>query len=1306
MKSLRIFVSSPGDVGAERSLAHRVVARLQNEFAGRARLEAVLWEHEPLVATSTFQTQIVRPSETDITICILWSRLGTRLPAEFVRPDGRRYASGTEFEFEDAVQGLRRSGRPELLVYRKTTDPVVSLSNPEELLRKLEQKKALDGFIEHWFYDHDDGTLRGAFHAFERPEEFESLLETHLRKLVERQLPPVERPLEAVRARWTQGSPFRGLQAFDVEHADVFFGRTAAVGEVVDALREQQGAGRPFVLIVGHSGGGKSSLARAGVLPMLTQRGVIEGVGSWRRTILRPGDGGGDLLHGLAGALLAHGALPELEDAAGGQEGLARLLRESPTTVAPLLRAALALAAARGGDPEPVCLALVVDQLEEIFTQADEEERGRFTEALAALVGTGRVWAVATLRADVYPRLAEIPRLLELKEGKGQYDLRAPTPAELGQIVRHPVAAAGLRLEEDALSGVRLEDVLRDSAARMPNSLPLLEFTLEELYRQRASDGTLTLAAYREIGGLEGSLARRAEDAFQACGPSARAAFTAVMRQLVVVADPEDAGTVGARRATSTQVAASPGATELVQALVDARLLVTDLGRDGEPVVGIAHEALLRHWPRLTAWLDDDRDLLKARARLAQSARRWAEERRALEYLLPVGKPLEEARDVERRGSGLSALEREFLAASTHRARRFARIRRAAFAGLAGLTVVSATLAWTAYDARERASEEALSATRTHEFTVGLLSDSGDPLFTGGEEWTVKRLLDFGTTQLLEQGALADVPRTRARALLEWSRPYDVREEFPAALRLARAAEDAEAALNGVPDSVRAETWLTVGEYLLKLDSLASAQAYLERAVTGLAGTAREPAALRQLGDLHLDQGRALDALPELEAALAAAPPADTLLSIGILGSLGRARYQLGDPEGAERAYRDALQRADRLAGGGRPDAYAMVAHRFSNLLWVSSRQAQADSILAETEHRQVAIFGERHGAVAVTVKLRGALARSRGDFTEADSLLRRALSIEQAAYGPGHSHPAITELELSQLLMQTGRYQEADSLAAHARAALAASLGARHPRVASAWVVSGHVQRAQGRYDAALAAYDSALACDLSEGADLSRDRVLIERGSLRAEVGDRTGAESDLTQALELVRALGDRGREAAALEELETALYHLDDYEAAEQWAEEGLRVKREVYAAGSPQIAAALGDVAFYRAARGDREGTLIALREGWSILDSIQAPDADAFQAHRALIGPLLVLDDVPTAIDRADRLRVLLEQAEPPRPAELADVLVREGRLVLASGDRPRARALARRGVELLTDQFGADHPETEAARQLLAEAR
>src|SRR4029077_11616715 len=138
---------------------------------------------------------------------------------------------------------------------------------------------------------------------------------------------------------------FRGMNFFDLEHAPIFQGRTKAIGEVLEALEAQVRAQRPFVLIVGASGSGKSSLVRAGVLPLLTQPGTVEGIGLWRWSVTRPGAGGagGDCFDALAAALLEPPALPALEDpeSLNTIRDLANELREHPDSVALRVRDAL-----------------------------------------------------------------------------------------------------------------------------------------------------------------------------------------------------------------------------------------------------------------------------------------------------------------------------------------------------------------------------------------------------------------------------------------------------------------------------------------------------------------------------------------------------------------------------------------------------------------------------------------------------------------------------------------------------------------------------------------------------------------------------------------------------------------------------------------------------------------------------------------------------------------------------------------------------------------------------------------------------
>ena len=184
---LKIFISSPGDVIPERRVAKQVIGQLNEEFMGRVFLVPVLWEEEPLLASSTFQAQIDPPNETDIYVGILWSRIGSPLPESILRPDGTRYDSGTAFEFEDAMISYQEKGRPEILLYRKLGAPSLSLDDRGQVMDRLDQIDLLDAYVNKWFIG-EDGSYVGAFHNFENDEQFEVMLETHLRKLIDKQL--------------------------------------------------------------------------------------------------------------------------------------------------------------------------------------------------------------------------------------------------------------------------------------------------------------------------------------------------------------------------------------------------------------------------------------------------------------------------------------------------------------------------------------------------------------------------------------------------------------------------------------------------------------------------------------------------------------------------------------------------------------------------------------------------------------------------------------------------------------------------------------------------------------------------------------------------------------------------------------------------------------------------------------------------------------------------------------------------------------------------------------------------------------
>lgn len=450
-------------------------------------------------------------------------------------------------------------------------------------------------------------------------------------------------------------NPYRGLEFFDVAHAHLFFGRDAVtdwlVSDVRKTLRPHANVPR-FLAILGSSGSGKSSVARAGLYASL-QQGAIEGSRDW--LFVPPFRPGGNPLESLELAVLAaaagHPALPvvreELKELAARPGALHRAARLLVPDAAPTRR-----------------LFLLVDQFEEVFTQgASDQERRAFFAALlhAAREPDGPVVVAVTMRADFYPRVAAHEELARVIAGQ-QHLLGPMSDAELRQAIAEPARRAGAEFCEG------LVDTLVEHARRQPGSLPLLEFALRGLWQRREDGRWLTPEAYRDIGGLEGALRRRADEVF--AGLSAKQQELCRRLFLRLVHPGEGAEDTRRRvRLRELEALGDAGLPGLIQALTakDARLIVTEgaaAAAGGEGTVEVAHEALIRSWPRLRAWLDADREGLKTHRRLTDAAQEWDAHGRAAGFLLAGGRLATALDWAVAHDAELTAVERGFLTES------------------------------------------------------------------------------------------------------------------------------------------------------------------------------------------------------------------------------------------------------------------------------------------------------------------------------------------------------------------------------------------------------------------------------------------------------------------------------------------------------------------------------------------------------------------------------------------------------------------------------------------------------------------
>ncbi|MGO4261816.1 nSTAND1 domain-containing NTPase [Lysobacter sp. TAB13] len=605
-------------------------------------------------------------------------------------------------------------------------------------------------------------------------------------------------------AAWTQGSPYVGLRSFDEAHAGVFFGRSRATAELLATLREQMDSQRRFVLVSGASGCGKTSLLRAGVMPLLRQDGGFDGLHALASAYFDLGAcRGGDLLTRLAQSLCDWSLDGRPVFLPGESEWLTRQLRESPAA----LHARIDDAFARHTAPlaERAHLSLVVDHAEAAvaapgITDADRRDLG---VALTALCASTRVATIAITRSDFYPALIEgVPGLAELKAGDGHIDLLTPRLGEIGQIIRAPAALAGLSFEEDPDGSSRLDDVLRDAAAEHPDSLPLLQHTLQALYERQSSDGVLSLSTYRELGGLEGALAHRAEQVYAELPAAAQASVERVLAALIVIRPDSDAVT-GRRVLWSSLDDAA--ARELAEAFVRARLFVGELS-GGEPGFGVAHEALLRQWPRAREWVRENRHLLQARERLQRAARRWVTEGRRADHLLNPGRPLAEAREAARRlPDDLDADDLKFLHASERQQRRKQWLRVGAIGALCVLALVSIGLGLQAWQARREAEQRRDQAQQLVAFMLGDLAEQLRPIgnlklldSVGSQALAYLEYMPEADMQPRELVSHARALRTVGEVLMNQARFAEARAAFE------RANEASSLALAGAPESLDA----------------------------------------------------------------------------------------------------------------------------------------------------------------------------------------------------------------------------------------------------------------------------------------------------------------------------------------------------------------------------------------------------------------------------------------------------------------------------------------------------------------------
>lgn len=439
--------------------------------------------------------------------------------------------------------------------------------------------------------------------------------------------------------------PYKGLAHFVESDAHLFFGREQTVADIINHLHSQR-----FLAIVGASGSGKSSVARAGLLPTLKGQKQLQGnttlpKGSrqWLYHVITPTD------HPLETLSIS------LSKSAGDAIALMDALLNDPRS----LRLAARLAVKKSAGAH---LLLVIDQFEELFTQCrSEKERRAFIENLMTAVSPEKneaISVVITLRADFYSHCARYNALRQ-SLANNQIYLGTMNESELRLAIEEPARQYKWKIQTG------LVDLLLNEVGQEPGRLPLLSHALLEIW-QRRRDRTITFNGYISAGGLFGAISQTAETEFKKLNLEQQEFAKGVFLRLTELGN----GTEDTRRRVAlTELLSRPEESTKIQAVLNilagARLITIN-----QETVEVIHEALIREWPRLRAWLDEDRKGLYIHRRLTEAAAQWDSNDRNKSYLYQ-GLRLDEASHwANEQSTKLNKLEQTFLSAGLANRRR------------------------------------------------------------------------------------------------------------------------------------------------------------------------------------------------------------------------------------------------------------------------------------------------------------------------------------------------------------------------------------------------------------------------------------------------------------------------------------------------------------------------------------------------------------------------------------------------------------------------------------------------------------
>ncbi|MEH1970556.1 nSTAND1 domain-containing NTPase [Nostoc sp.] len=414
---------------------------------------------------------------------------------------------------------------------------------------------------------------------------------------------PEEEPLrEFKKEEKLPPSPYKGLERFEAEDSDRFYGRKKLIQSLTNYLEENN-----IIFILGASGSGKSSLVQAGIIPEIS--GKIKYL---FKLCFVPSKDPFKSFSSKIDDFFARNR-EKYEESEERIDQLVEQLTQSPQEGNTILKIIEEIKKEKDD-----CGLIFIDQFEEVFTLTKEEKRNNFIENLISLINirNQKIQIILAMRNDFYPQLGAYSEFLSVTQSHIRNVLDM-TDRELRLVIKNPAAKHGVKVEEDLIA-----QIIKDFWGQSRTSLPLLQYTLDLLWRTEFStkellDGELNQKTYKDLGGIGGALQKEAENIYQKFEEKGKGkAVEQIFIKLITVTSDGKAVSNRESRATFNEL----DIKDTVDKLINHRLLVS--GRS-EDTIEIAHEALIESWERLQEWIEKHKEVLILKRQLIESAITW-----------------------------------------------------------------------------------------------------------------------------------------------------------------------------------------------------------------------------------------------------------------------------------------------------------------------------------------------------------------------------------------------------------------------------------------------------------------------------------------------------------------------------------------------------------------------------------------------------------------------------------------------------------------------------------------------------------